>query len=90
MLRPITTGQFEKDLKNSVKRGLDMNKIKTVMQALINRDPLPARCRDHALVGNYKGRRECHILPDWLLIYKLDLDNSTIIFERTGSHADLF
>jgi mRNA interferase YafQ len=70
------------------RRGKDVEKIKTVIVALINNEPLAERYRDHVLVGNYRGRRECHIEPDWLLIYKLVDDE--IIFERTGSHSDLF
>jgi mRNA interferase YafQ len=58
------------------------------MQFLLNQEKLPAKNRDHALTGNYTDRRECHIEPDWLLIYKLESDS--IIFERTGTHSDLF
>ncbi len=88
MRTPAFTRQFEKDLKRMRKRGKDTRKLKSVMQALIAGEPLARRYRDHPLSGNYKGRRECHIEPDWLLIYKLD--NDTIIFERTGTHTDLF
>lgn len=70
------------------RRGKDTDKIKAVIVTLINEEPLPERYRDHALIGNYKDRRECHIEPDWLLVYKLADDE--IIFERTGSHSDLF
>ena len=59
------------------------------MQLLLNEEKLPPKNRDHSLTGNYTDRRECHIEPDWLLIYKLDSDD-TIIFERTGTHSDLF
>ncbi len=83
---PAYTNQFEKDLRRMQRRGQDVKKI--VMTALINEESLPERYRDHVLVGSYKGRRECHIEPDWLLIYKLVDDE--IIFERTGSHSDLF
>jgi mRNA interferase YafQ len=85
---PSYTNQFEKDLRRMQRRGKDVEKIKTVIVALINNEPLAERYRDHVLVGNYRGRRECHIEPDWLLIYKLVDDE--IIFERTGSHSDLF
>mgnify|MGYP001033642892 CR=1 FL=1 len=88
MRTPAFTRQFEKDLKRMRKRGKDTHKLKTVMQTLVAGNPLSPRYRDHPLIGNYKGRRECHIEPDWLLIYKLD--NDVIIFERTGTHADLF
>lgn len=65
-----------------------MDKIKAIITALLDGKVLPQKLRDHSLTGNYQGRRECHIEFDWLLIYKLDGDR--IIFERTGSHADLF
>ena len=88
MLTPVYTRQFERDLKLMIKRGKTPENLKTVINSLVNKEPLSARCRDHALVGNYRGRRECHVEPDWLLIYKI-LD-AEIIFERTGTHADLF
>jgi len=88
MRTPAYTTQFERDLRLMQRRGKDTGKLKTILTALINEDPLPERQRDHPLVGNYKGRRECHVEPDWLLIYKLI--NNEIIFERTGSHGDLF
>lgn len=65
-----------------------MEKLKEAIILLASESPLPARYRDHALIGNYQGHRECHIEPDWLLIYK-KLDHN-IVFERTGTHADLF
>lgn len=70
------------------KRGKALSKIKKVIRKLVNEERLEAYFKDHKLVGNYKGRRECHIESDWLLIYKL-LDTE-VIFERTGSHSDLF
>jgi mRNA interferase YafQ len=70
------------------KRGKELPKIKEVMSQLIAEEPLVERYRDHPLIGNYKGRRECHIEPNWLLIYKLE--DANIIFERTGTHSDLF
>jgi len=88
MRTPTYTNQFEKDLRRMQRRGKDVQKIKIVIAVLINEEPLPERYRDHVLVGNYKGRRACHIESDWLLIYKL-VDNE-IIFERTESHSDLF
>lgn len=88
MRTPGFTKQFKKDLKRVQKRGKNVGKLKTVMSRLINEEALEERHRDHALVGNYQSRRECHIEPDWLLIYKLEGDE--IIFERTGSHTDLF
>lgn len=88
MLTPIFTNQFKRDLKRVKKRGKDSAKLKAVMTSLIDEEPLGEQHRDHTLIGNYQGRRECHIEPDWLLIYKID--NDEIIFERTGSHSDLF
>jgi mRNA interferase YafQ len=88
MRTPIYTNRFEKDLKLMIKRGSDPKKIKSVLRSLIEETPLARTYRDHLLIGNFKDRRECHIEPDWLLIYRIDGDR--IIFERTGTHADLF
>lgn len=88
MLAPSFTNQFKKDLKRIKKRGKDAAKLKAVMTSLIDEQPLAERHRDHVLVGSNQGRRECHIEPDWLLIYKVN--EGEIIFERTGSHSDLF
>jgi mRNA interferase YafQ len=79
---------FRKDLKRVRKRGKDIEKLKVAVQILALGGLLPASYRDHALTGNYKGFRECHIEPDWLLIYRLGHD--ALILVRTGSHADLF
>ncbi|RHX83553.1 type II toxin-antitoxin system YafQ family toxin [Leptospira stimsonii] len=85
---PSYNTQFNKDIKLQKKRKKDLNKLKEIMSQLIDGIQLASKFKDHKLSGNYKNRRECHIEPDWLLIYKLD-DNS-IIFERTGTHSDLF
>jgi len=85
---PSYAKQFAKDLKRMEKRGKSPEKIKKVIKKLVNEERLDANCKDHKLIGNYKGRRECHIEPDWLLIYKTT--GSEIIFERTGTHSDLF
>ncbi|MBW2738601.1 MAG: type II toxin-antitoxin system YafQ family toxin, partial [Deltaproteobacteria bacterium] len=82
------TKQFAKDLKKMLKRGKSDEKIKRVIRKLINKERLEARYKNHRLLGNYKNRRECHIEPNWLLIYKI-IENE-IIFERTGTHSDLF
>jgi len=79
---------FEKDVKLAKKRGKDLEKIKEVIHCLANEQSLPLNYRDHALIGNYVGHRECHIEPNWLLIYKKD--SETLILERTGTHSDLF
>jgi len=85
---PVYTRQFERDIKRVRKRGRNLEKFKILARTLIEENKLDPLHRDHQLVGNYTGRRECHIEADWLLIYKLEKD--LIIFERTGSHADLF
>ena len=88
MLNPIYTRQFAKDLKKMQKHGKSSKKIKKIMRDLVSEIPLDARHRDHRLIGYYKGRRECHVEADWLLIYKTTEEE--IIFERTGTHSDLF
>ena len=88
MIIPSYTKQFAKDLKRMLKRGKSEDKIKEVIKELIIKERLESRYRDHRLIGNYKGRRECHVEPDWLLIYKTM--QGEIVFERTGTHADLF
>jgi len=85
---PVYTRQFERDVKRVRKRGKNVGKLKIIACTLIDGNKLDALHRDHQLIGSYAGRRECHIEADWLLIYKLEEDR--IIFERTGSHADLF
>ena len=88
MFTPVFTSQFKRDIKRIEKRNKDMKKLKDVMKLLAAGETLDKKYRDHELIGNYAKRRECHIEPDWLLIYKTG--QSSIIFERTGSHADLF
>ncbi len=91
MLQPFYTRQFKKDLKKIEKSGRhDIDRIKTVIRLLIEEKPLGRTYRDHTLTGDFKDRRECHIEPDWLLVYKVDRKQKTIIFERTGSHSDIF
>ncbi len=82
------TKQFRKDVKRMRKRGKDLEKIKAVIDLLVAGEPLPAKNRDHKLEGNWIGRRDCHVEPDWILIYKLTEDE--LLLERTGTHADLF
>lgn len=88
MYTPVYTRQFERDLKRAIRRGKNVEKFKILARTLIAGQPLDPIHRDHRLVGNYAGRRDCHIESDWLLIYKVDGDR--LIFERTGSHSDLF
>ena len=87
MLILSTTKQFQKDYKKSLKSGRDMSRIKQVMTWIASEQSLDPSLRDHKLIGNYKGRRECHLAGDWLLIYKLE--KNKVIFERTGSHSEL-
>lgn len=92
MLRPEFTGQFKKDYKLAIKRGCDPDKLQEVITLLVNEQPLPEKCRDHALINsrNYKNMRECHIEPDWLLVYKIEQELLILKLIRTGSHSDLF
>ena len=88
MLTPVYTRQFEKDLKRIIKRNKNIEKLKIILSSLIEEEKLDPIHRDHKLIGNWFGRHECHIESDWLLIYKIEDDR--IIFERTGSHTDIF
>lgn len=90
MLTLITTTQFKKDLKRIRKRGLDLNSLKFVLDTLQKQEALPLKYRNHALVGDYRGFRECHIEPDWLLIYTISNEKLILTAARTGSHSDLF
>lgn len=87
MLRPAYTRQFQRDIKLAKRRGKNLTKLRLVAQTLVAGDRLDPIHRDHKLVGEFIGRRECHIESDWLLVYKIQGD--LIIFERTGSHSDL-
>ncbi|HEL1541407.1 TPA: type II toxin-antitoxin system YafQ family toxin [Streptococcus suis] len=90
MLTLVTTNQFRKDLKRIKKRGLSLSKLEAVLETLLKEKTLDQRYRDHALVGNYIGFRECHIEPDWLLVYAIDKGQLILTASRTGSHSDLF
>jgi len=85
---PVYTRQFEKDIKRIKRRGKNLDKFKILARTLLSGEPPDAIHRDHQLVGDYAGRRECHIESNWLLIYKVE--ETRIIFERMGTHADLF
>ena len=87
-LRPTT--KFQKDLKRIQKRGYKIALLTEVLQKLANGEPLPAKNRDHALSGIYEGCRECHIEPDWLLIYEVAGNDLILYLIRTGTHSDLF
>ena len=84
------TTQFKKDYKLAMKRGLDIRLLEDVISDLAMGIPLPGKNRDHALSGNWVGHRECHVLPDWLLVYRIDDDVLVLTLSRTGSHSNLF
>ena len=84
------TTQFRKDYKLAMKRGLRIALLEEVVERLAMGEPLPEKNRDHALSGNWNGYRECHILPDWLLIYKLEDNVLILTLARTGTHSNLF
>lgn len=84
------TSQFKKDYKLAVKRGCDINKLQNVVMILASGETLPEEYRDHPLRGNYSGYRECHIEPDWLLVYKITENVLVLTLYRTGTHSDLF
>nr|WP_315086098.1 type II toxin-antitoxin system YafQ family toxin [uncultured Lachnoanaerobaculum sp.] len=87
-IRPST--KFQKDLKKVQKRGYDISLLTTVLNILANGESLPPKYKDHNLSGNYKGCRECHITPDWPLIYEILDDELILYLTRTGTHSDLF
>ena len=84
------TSQFKKDVKLADRRGKDLAKLKAAIDLLIDGDVLPSQYKDHPLRGNFAGSRDCHIEPDWVLIYTLTENDSHVRFERTGTHNDLF
>lgn len=84
------TTQFKKDVKAAKKQGKDLEKLYGIIEKLANGEPLELKYRDHFLTGNYKGCRECHIDPDWLLIYEIIDDVLVLMLNRTGSHSQLF
>ena len=84
------TSQFKKDFKLAVKRGCDVEKLQNVVMLLASGETLPDEYRDHSLRGNYSGYRECHIDPDWLLVYKISENVLVLTLYRTGTHSDLF
>lgn len=90
MLTLQTTSQFRKDYKLMKKRGLDCTLLEAVIDTLLAEEPLAAKHKDHALSGDYAGFRECHILPDWLLVYRIKKETLIMIASRTGTHSDLF
>ena len=90
MLDVYATSRFKKDLKAMSRRGCKPELLWNIVTLLRNRQPLPERNRDHALSGDYAGFRECHIQPDWLLVYQIEEDRILLTLSRTGTHSDLF
>ncbi len=84
------TTKFQRDLKRIQKRGYDMSLITKVIKKLAAGEPLPERNKDHPLSGDYAGCRECHVTPDWLLIYEIMDETLMLYLTRTGTHSDLF
>ena len=87
-MRLLTTNRFEKDLKRAIKRGKDLDKLWEIVEQLLNNKPLEKCHRPHPLSGNYATAWECHIEPDWLLIWNPEVDQ--LVLSRTGTHSDLF
>ena len=85
-----TTTQFKKDFKLVKKRGLKMELLREVITVFAMGETLPEKNKDHALTGNWIGHRECHILPNWLLVYRLEDEVLVLTLTRTGTHSDLF
>ena len=90
MYNVLPSNTFRKELKTMIKRGYDISLLDEIVNKLANGEELPERNRDHALTGNYKGCRECHIKPDWLLIYQIADEELILYLTRTGTHSDLF
>jgi mRNA interferase YafQ len=92
MREPSYATRFKKDYKLCQKRGRDMQKVLDVMSDIESETPLSPRLKEHTLVGEYLGYSECHVEPDWLLVYKIDddVDPKEVYFARTGTHSDLF
>ncbi len=90
MLEIVMSNRFRRDLKLAQKRGYDLDLLDSVVTKLACREPLPENFRDHNLTGQYAGFRECHLQPDWLLVYRVEEEELILFLSRTGTHADLF
>ena len=86
----VLSSRFKKDLKQCVRRNFDISKMDYVVEMLISGKKLPEKYRDHNLTGNWSTHRECHIEPDWLLMYRIENDLLVLTLTRTGTHSDLF
>lgn len=90
MLDIVASNQFKRDLKLARKRGFPLDALRFVVDTLARQQTLDAKYRDHELLGQYSGFRECHVTPDWLLIYRAESDALELFLFRTGTHSDLF
>lgn len=90
MRKIFASTKFKKELKLAIKRGCKISLLNEVIAMLVNEQTLPQNYHDHALKGDYSNNRECHITPDWLLIYELSEDKTILYLIRTGTHSDLF
>lgn len=86
----VWTTQFKKDYKLALKRHLEIERLDDIIRCLSRGETLPEKSKDHALTGTWVGHRECHILPDWLLVYRIEDDVLVLTLARTGTHSDLF
>lgn len=86
----VWTSQFKRDYKSAMRRHLDISLLDDIIRRLAHGETLPPKNKDHALVGRWHGYRECHVRPDWLLIYRLENDVLVLALARTGTHSDLF
>lgn len=90
MFEVVLSNRFKKDLKTAAKRGLPLDELNAIVDKLAAGQALPDKNRDHALTGDYIGFRECHVRPDWLLVYRVDGEELVLFLFRTGTHSDLF
>lgn len=90
MLDIVASNRFKKDLKQIIRRGYRIELLDEVVKKLAGKEPLDEKYRDHALTGDYSGFRECHVTPDWLLVYQIREKELVLFLSRTGTHSDLF
>ena len=90
MLKPELSNQFKRDYNLLIRRGYDITKLDTVVEILLEQEPLEPRHRDHPLKGKWRSCRCCHIADDWLLVYKVDGDRLILMLSRTGTHVDVY
>ena len=90
MLNIVLSNRFKKDLKTISKRNYNLDLLDEVVSTLAEQKPLPEKNKDHPLTGDYSGFRECHIQPDWWLVYRVENDDLILFLSRTGTHSDLF